>query len=311
MNPYTLQLVGPKATADESIAALKAAIDEADAIVVGAGAGLSTAAGFTYTGERFDRYFSDFAEKYGFADMYSGGFTAFESPEEQWAFWSRYIWINRYTKAPKDTYAKLLALLEGAGKPFFVITTNVDHQFQASGFPKEQLYYTQGDYGLWQCSKPCHAKTYDNEDVVRRMVDSQGWIIGEDGALSKPAWLTPKMEVPAALVPTCPVCGRPMSMNLRADNTFVEDEGWHAANVRYQEFLDEHEKGRVLYLELGVGFNTPVIIKYPFWRRTLANRHATYACINYNEAYTLREITGRSILIGGDIDEALEKLAKA
>ena len=276
-------------TNENEIERLREAIKEADAIVVGAGAGLSTAAGLTYSGKRFERLFGDFIAKYGIRDMYSGGFFPFATPEEQWAWWSRHIWCNRYEEAPKDTYAKLLQLLDG--KDFFVITTNVDHQFQLAGFPKERLFYTQGDYGLWQCSVPCHDRTYDNYETVKRMVEEQR-----------------DMHVPSGLVPHCPVCGKPMAMNLRADDTFVEDEGWHAAAERYREFLEAHQEGKVLYFELGVGMNTPVIIKYPFWRYTAANPDATYACVNYGEAYAHGSVRDRSILIDADIDAILDVL---
>ncbi len=276
-------------TAKAMIKRLADALAEAEAIVVGAGAGLSTSAGFTYAGERFERTFADFEARYGFHDMYSGGFYPFATPEERWAYWSRNIWCNRYTPAPKDTYPKLLRLL--ADKDFFVITTNVDHQFQLAGFPKERLFYTQGDYGLWQCSVPCHAKTYDNYETVKRMVEEQR-----------------DMRVPSELVPMCPVCGKPMSMNLRADATFVEDEGWQAAAERYTDYLRAKSLKRTLYLELGVGGNTPGIIKYPFWQMTAANPLATYACVNYGEAVAPREILGRSILIDGDIDAVLDDL---
>jgi NAD-dependent SIR2 family protein deacetylase len=276
-------------TNEKDIERLREAIDSADAIVVGAGAGLSTAAGLTYSGERFERLFPDFIAKYGIRDMYSGGFFPFDTPEEQWAWWSRHIWCNRYEDAPKDTYGKLLELL--GGKDFFVITTNVDHQFQKAGFPKERLFYTQGDYGLWQCSEPCHDATYDNYETVKRMVAEQR-----------------DMRVPSGLVPHCPVCGKPMAMNLRADGTFVEDEGWHAASGRYRDFLESHQEGKVLYLELGVGANTPVIIKYPFWRYTAANPDATYACINYGEPYVHQSIRDRSILVDADIDAVLDEL---
>ena len=273
------------------LARLRAALGEADAVVVGAGAGLSTAAGFTYAGERFERLFADFIERYGFTDMYTAGFYHFPTPEEQWAFWSRHIWCNRYQPAPKNTYAKLLRLLDG--KDFFVITTNVDHQFQKAGFPKERLFYTQGDYGLWQCSEPCHQKTYDNYETVKVMVEQQR-----------------DLRVPSELVPHCPVCGKPMSMNLRADNTFVEDAGWHAAAERYTTYLRAHQSGKVLYLELGVGGNTPGIIKYPFLRYTYDNPQATYACLNFGEAVTAREIQDRSILIDADIDAVLSDLVE-
>ena len=290
----------------KEIVRLRQALDGADAVVVGAGAGLSTAAGFTYAGERLDRYFGDFVAKYGFADMYSAGFYPYPTPEEQWAFWSRYVWVNRYAPAPRDTYSKLLRLLRD--KDYFVLTTNVDHQFQKAGFPRERLFYTQGDYGLWQCSKPCHDKTYDNYETVRQMVEAQGFSVTADGTLEPPADGVPKMAVPTELVPRCPVCGEPMSMNLRADDTFVEDKGWHEAALRYQGFLDAHTTGRALYLELGVGGNTPSVIKYPFWRRTYDNPEATYACVNFGEAFTVREIVDRSIVVQADVDAALDEL---
>ena len=265
---------------------------EAEAVVIGAGAGLSTSAGLTYSGERFERLFGDFIEAHGFTDLYTAGFYPFETPEERWAFWSRFIWCNRYEEAPKDTYAKLLALV--CDKDFFTITTNVDHQFQKASFPKDRLFYTQGDYGLWQCSVPCHKRTYDNYEQVKAMVEQQR-----------------DMRVPSELVPHCPACGKPMSMNLRADSTFVEDEGWHEAAARYTQFLREKSLKRVLYLELGVGGNTPGIIKYPFWQMTAANPLATYACVNYGEAVAPREILGRSILIDADIDSVLDELLEA
>lgn len=265
------------------------AIKESDAIVVGAGAGLSTAAGLTYGGERFQRYFADFIEARRFTDMYSAGFYPFETSEERWAYWSRHIWYNRYVDAPKDTYEKLLRLLEG--KEYFVLTTNVDHRFQLAGFPKERLFYTQGDYGLWQCSVPCHAGTYDNYETVKRMMEEQR-----------------DMRAPSELVPRCPRCGAEMSMNLRADNTFVEDVGWHDAARRYRNFAEACCQGKVLYLELGVGMNTPVIIKYPFWQGTLANHQATYACVNYGEAHAPVQIRDRSIVINDDIDAVLTEM---
>lgn len=276
-------------TEGSEVQRLRETIDGVSAIVVGAGAGLSTSAGLTYSGERFEKLFGDFIEKYGIPDMYSGGFFPFPTPEERWAWWSRHIWCNRYEPTPKDTYEKLLRLLEG--KDFFVITTNVDHRFQLAGFPKDRLFYTQGDYGLWQCSVPCHKKTYDNYETVMRMVAEQR-----------------DMRVPSELIPYCPVCGEPMSMNLRADDTFVEDEGWHEAAKRYTEYLEGHREGKVLYLELGVGGNTPVIIKYPFWRYTLANPEATYACVNLGQLVVAQEIAERSIAIDTDIDALLDEL---
>lgn len=267
---------------------------------------MSASAGFSYTGERFRQYFHDFGQKYKFHDMYSGGFYPFETLEEFWAYWSRYIYINRYMDTPKPVYERLYELVKE--KDYFVITTNVDHCFQKAGFEKHRLFYTQGDYGLFQCSRPCHLDTYDNESVVREMVKAQGYEIGADGAICMPEGRAPKMAVPSELVPCCPKCREPMSMNLRADNTFVEDEGWHNAAERYAEFLRRHDGMRSLYLELGIGANTPVIIKYPFWRMTAENPQATYVCVNLGEAYAPENIRKRSICIDSDIGEILHKL---
>ena len=264
-------------------------ISSADAVIIGAGAGLSTSAGFTYSGERFSKYFSDFKEKYGFTDMYYGGFYPYKTLEEYWAYWSRYIYINRYTAAPKTVYADLLRLVKD--KDYFVITTNVDHQFQKAGFDKKRLFYTQGDYGLFQCSKPCCNKTYDNESLVKEMIERQK-----------------DMKIPTEIIPKCPVCGAPMTMNLRADDTFVQDEGWYAASGRYSDFLRRHKNLNVLYLELGVGGNTPVIIKFPFWQMTAENKNAFYACINFGEAVCPEQIKKQSICLNCDIGEVLSEL---
>lgn len=261
---------------------LKTELEASDAIVIGAGAGLSTSAGFTYSGERFRQYFSDFEEKYGFHDMYSGGFYPYQTPEEYWAYWSRYIQINRYERAPKPVYDVLYRLVKD--KDYFVITTNVDHCFQKAGFDKKRLFYTQGDYGLFQCSEPCSQKTYENKEWIERMVAEQK-----------------DMRVPSELIPKCPVCGKPMTMNLRADDRFVEDAGWHRAALRYGDFIRRHKGLRNLFLELGVGYNTPVVIKYPFWQMTAGNPKAVYACINDGEAVCPREIKNQAICINGDI----------
>ena len=282
----------PKFTAScwAKLEQLGAALSQADAVVVGAGAGLSASAGLTYSGERFERYFSDFQKKYGIQDMYSGGFYPFETLEEYWAWWSRHIMVNRYERAPGPVYGDLLKLLEN--KDYFVLTTNVDHQFQLAGFDKKRLFYTQGDYGLWQCSEPCHQGTYDNEAVVRQM-----WAEQRD------------MRVPSELIPRCPRCGKPMTMNLRTDDAFVQDEGWYQAASRYEDFLRRHRGGKAVYLELGVGANTPVIIKYPFWRYTRENPEALYACVNLGAAAAPGEISGRSICISADIGAVIEQLA--
>ena len=269
----------------EQIERLKAALQDCDAVVIGAGAGLSTSAGFVYTGERFEKYFSDFAAKYGIQDMYSGGFYPFATPEEHWSYWSRYIYINRYVDAPKPVYDDLLKLV--SDKDYFVITTNVDHCFQKAGFDKKRLFYTQGDYGLFQCSEPCCQETFDNEAAIREMVKRQ-----ED------------MKVPTELLPTCPHCGKPMTMNLRCDDTFVEDEGWHRAAARYESFLRTRAGQKILFLELGVGYNTPAIIKCPFWQMTAKNPNATYVCINQGQAVCPQEIDRQPICIDMDIGDA-------
>ena len=273
----------------EQLERLQTALQDCDAVVIGAGAGLSTSAGFIYTGERFEKYFSDFAAKYGIRDMYSGGFYPYSSLEEHWAYWSRYIYINRYLDAPKPVYEDLLKLVQD--KDYFVITTNVDHCFQKAGFDKKRLFYTQGDYGLFQCSDPCCQETFDNEAVIQQMMERQE-----------------NMKIPTELLPVCPHCGKPLTMNLRSDDKFVEDEGWHRAAERYSDFLRRHEGQRILFLELGVGYNTPVIIKYPFWRMTAKNPNAFYACINQGQAVCPPEIERQAVCIHADIGAVIAQL---
>jgi len=270
---------------------LKSALRDADAVVIGAGAGLSTSAGFVYNGERFQKHFFDFEGKYGFHDMYSGGFYPYKTPEEHWAYWSRFIYLNRYMDAPKPTYNELLELVKN--KDYFVITTNVDHCFQKAGFDKKRLFYTQGDYGLFQCSEPCCSETFDNEKIVREMYERQS-----------------DMKIPSELLPKCPHCGKPLTMNLRADDKFVEDDGWHRAAERYSDFIRSRKNLHILYLELGVGYNTPVIIKYPFWQLTDLNPKAVYACVNFGEAVAPSEIAAQSILINADISAVIAELKR-
>ena len=273
----------------DKIELLKNKLETADAILIGAGAGLSTSAGLTYSGERFEHHFSDFKEKYGITDMYSGGFYPFGTLEEYWAWWSRHIYVNRYDVEVGKPYQALLEIVKN--KDYFVLTTNVDHQFQLAGFDKKRLFYTQGDYGLWQCSKPCHNKTYNNESVVRQMITEQR-----------------NMKIPTELIPHCPKCGAPMTMNLRCDDTFVQDEGWYNAAERYNLFVNRHKDLNIVFLELGVGANTPVIIKYPFWQMTAQNENATYVCLNLGMAICPVEIEQRSICIDDDIGKVLSEL---
>ena len=274
----------------EQIERLKEELAKADAVVIGAGAGLSTSAGFVYNGERFKQYFSDFEAKYGFHDMYSGGFYPYDTPEEHWAYWSRYIYVNRYMDAPRPVYDALFELVKD--KDYFVITTNVDHCFQKAGFNKKRLFYTQGDYGLFQCSEPCCQETFENEEMIRSMMERQK-----------------DMKIPTELLPICPHCGKPLTMNLRSDNRFVEDKGWHESAERYQLFIRRHQNMRVLFLELGVGYNTPVIIKYPFWQMTAENPKATYSCVNYGEAIGPDEIRKRAVYLNDDMGKVLDELS--
>ncbi len=293
-------------TREEKLARLKKELETADAIVVGAGAGLSTAAGFTYAGDRFKRYFSDFEEAFGFHDMYTGGFVVMNAaPEVMWAYWARHIYFNRFFPAPKPVYQDLLSLLDG--KDYFVITTNVDHQFQRAGFDKKRLFYTQGDYGLFQSIDPKVQKTFDNEEWTMLAMEAQGFVRDEDGVFQIPENGAISMQLPTELIPTAP-SGDPVTMNLRSDDTFVEDAGWRRASASYSDFLRRHENLHVLYLEIGVGANTPVIIKYPFWQMTRDNRQAFYACLNYGEAYCPREIEKQAICLDGDTAEVLEEM---
>ena len=300
-----MRITSSTGTYSDNIKKLKQALADCDAVVIGAGAGLSTSAGFTYSGERFEKYFFDFKERFGITDMYSGGFYPFPDEETRWAWWARHIYFNRYINTPKPVYEDLLTLV--SDKDYFVLTTNVDHCFQKAGFDKKRLFYTQGDYGLFQSVDPKIKKTFDNEEWVIAAMAAQGFIRGENGEFTVPEDKNIRMTVPTELIPKCPVGGGKVTMNLRADDTFVEDDGWHAAAERYSSFI-RTRKGKVLFLELGVGFNTPVIIKYPFRQMTAENPAATYACVNFGEAFTLEEIKDRSICIDGDIAEVLKCL---
>lgn len=250
---------------------------------------MSASAGMSYSGERFEKYFSDFQKKYGIRDMYSGGFYPYDTLEEYWAWWSRQIFINRYDSGIGKPYINLLKLVKD--KNYFILTTNVDHCFQKAGFDKKRLFYTQGDYGLFQCSEPCCQETFENEAIIRSMIEQQK-----------------DMRIPSALLPFCPHCGKSLTMNLRADSKFVEDSGWHIAAGRYADFLLCHDKMAVLFLELGVGYNTPGIIKYPFWQMTAQNSKAVYACVNYGEAVCPHEIEKQSICIDRDIGWVLQQI---
>lgn len=265
-------------------------LKEADAVLIGGGAGLSTAAGFEYGGTNFQKYFSYMTEKYGVRDMYSAGFAPFYDLEEFWGYWALAIYLNRYKEGAKPLYKDLLKLVKD--KDYFILTTNVDHQFQLAGFDKERLFYTQGDYGLFQSENPSDGKTYDNEEWVRKVLP----------------YIDPVThKIPSSMIPMTKD-GKRMITNLRCDENFVEDEGWHQACKRYYSFMDKVRNKKVLYLELGVGMNTPVIIKYPFWKYTYQNFHSFYICINKGDAYCPEEIQKRSLCVNADINEVVEGL---
>ena len=300
--------ISSEADMEESkIEYLKNEIEKADAIVIGAGAGLSTSAGFTYSGERFEKYFFDFSKKFGISDIYSGGFYQFPDKETTWAWWARHIYFNRYINPTKPVYRDLFSIVKD--KEYFVITTNVDHLFQRAGFDKKRLFYTQGDYGLFQSVNPQNQNTYDNEEWVLKAIEAQGFKKNSEGIFEVPENKKISMKIPTELIPKCPD-GSDVIMNLRADSSFVEDEGWHRASKNYYNFLEKYKDKHILFLELGVGNNTPVIIKYPFWQMTMENKNAIYACINYNEAFCPTQIKDRSICVDGDIGDVLKKIMK-
>lgn len=274
---------------EQTIGAIIKLIEEADAIVIGAGAGLSTAAGLTYSGRRFEENFEEFINRYGMTDMYSAGFYPFETQEEKWAYWSRHIYYNRYAVSAAGVYQDLYSLMKE--KNYFVITTNVDHQFWKAGFPNERIFATQGDYGLLQCKKGCHKKLYDNESEVMAMLEQQK-----------------NCRIPRFLVPKCPVCGGNMEVHLRCDGAFVEDEDWHRAAERYGRFLEENRHKRILFFELGVGMNTPGIIKYPFWQLTAQWKQAHYICVNMEAAWVPADISQQAVCVDVDIAEVLTKI---
>lgn len=261
-------------------------IDECEAIVIGAGAGLSNASGFEYGGKAFLDNFRYMHEEYGYKDMYSAGFHHFDTLEEKWGYWAKMIYLNRYKSNAKPLYRKLLEIVKD--KNYFVITTNVDHQFQLSGFDKNRLFYMQGDYGLFQCSKPCHNKTYDNKDIIYEMINNI-----EEG------------KIPSTLIPKCPICGKPMETNLRCDDKFVEDEGWHKAKNRYIDLITKNKDKKILYLELGVGYSTPIWIKYPFMKLTMNNPQAKYICIDNGYINIPKEMANQAYVFNGDINNII------
>ena len=288
----------------DKILQIKEKIGEADAVIIGAGAGFSTSAGFVYNGEKFENIFRFQERNMDFLICIQGGFYPYKNIGKALGILV-YISILIDIWMPKPVYQNLYDLVKE--KDYFVLTTNVDHCFQKAGFAKNRIFYTQGDYGLFQCSEPCHKETYDNEETIKKMVLSQGFQI-KDGELQEPEDGEIKLTVPTGLIPYCPHCGKPMSMNLRSDQTFVEDRGWHQAAERYEKFIQDHKKQKIVFLELGVGYNTPGIIKYPFWQMTNKFQHAFYVCLNQSEAYAPEEIRKKSVCMNEDIGEILKEL---
>lgn len=271
----------------DNIKKLREWIRNADAIVIGAGAGLSTSAGIVYDGNRFFDNFKDFIDRYGLTDMYTSGFYRFKTQEEKWAYWSRHIVLNRYEVGPTSVYEDLKDIV--SDKEHFVITTNADHQFWISGFDDINIFATQGDYGLLQCAKGCHRKLYDNEALIKEMCSAESDCL-----------------IPSKMVPKCPVCNGDMEVNLRKDSTFIEDDKWHESADRYSNFIEKYCEKNILFIELGVGYNTPGIIKFPFLQMTKSFDKARYVCINQGQSFAPDYLSGKALCIDGDIGEILK-----
>lgn len=274
---------------DQRVERAGKAIHEADYLLIGAGAGLSSAAGLEYIGKRFEDNFQPFILKYKFRDLYSSSFYPFKTEEERWAYWAKHISLNRYETPATQLYMELLKLTKG--KEYFIITTNVEHQFHKAGFPAPQIFAVQGDYGYLQCEKACHKKLYYNEGIVAEMIGQ-----------------TNDCKIPSALVPWCPVCGGKMDVNLRKDNFFVEDNEWNAANKQYNAFIQKTTGEKIVFLELGVGFNTPGIIRYPFEQMTWQNSNAVLIRINKNHPTGPVENENKTISFTEDMANAVKGL---
>lgn len=270
-------------------------IRNTDCVIIGAGAGASTAAGIQYGGKRFTDNFAEFIKKYGeyyMTDMYAAGFYPYPSEEAKWGYWSKHALMNRFDPPALPLYTELYDIVKN--KEYFVLTTNVDHQFYKAGFDEKRIFATQGDYGKIQCQKACHPKTYDAKDLFRKMDKARRDCL-----------------IPSELVPKCPVCGGNMAMNLRCDNDFVEDEAWHEAADRYAGFLEQNKDKKVVLLELGVGFNTPIIIRFPFEKMVRENSSYSLIRLNMDEAVVPESFGKRAIGIGGDMAKAITDIRGA
>ena len=271
---------------------IKKWLDDADAIIIGAGAGLSNAAGIHYSGEKFEHDFKDYIKKYDFKDLYTSSFYPFNTEEEKWAYWAKHIYYSYYERKNTKLYQALFNLVKN--KDYFIITTNVDGQFLNNGFLKDKIFEVQGSYSKLQCSKPCHNKLYYNEEIVHEMLDN----------------IDADLKIPSALVPKCPVCGENMSVNLRCDDTFVEDDNWNNMQKNYDDFLRNFANKKILLLEFGIGFNTPGIIRFPFEKMTYM--HDNFHLIRFNDKYpeVPNEIKDRSISVSDSISEVIYLIKK-
>ncbi|MCI8508515.1 MAG: Sir2 silent information regulator family NAD-dependent deacetylase [Lachnospiraceae bacterium] len=279
---------------EEQIRLAAKMIKASDMVLIGAGAGASAAAGLTYSGKRFTVNFSEFIEKYGFAnmpDMYAAGFYPFPTEEAKWGYWSKHSMINRFLPPALPLYQMLYQMVQG--KEHFVLTTNVDHQFQKAGFADENIFATQGDYGMIQCEKGCHAKTYDAEELFRQMEQARHDCV-----------------IPSYMIPKCPVCGGNMAMHLRCDQYFVEDKHWHEAAARYEAFLERMADQKTVLLELGVGFNTPAIIRFPFEKMMREYHHFSLIRLNLKEAFIPKSVKERAVGINMDMEQVIAHLCK-
>lgn len=276
----------------DALERVSAALAKTPAVLIGGGAGLSAAAGIDYSGDAFRRAFADYIARYGFSDLYSSGFYPFPTEAERWAYWARHVDYAAVKPPAMPLYVRLLELVRG--KEYFVITTNVDAQFEKAGFAPERLFAVQGDYREMQCANACHRKVYSNLDAVQRILET-----------------TQDLTIPAGSVPRCPVCGGRMEMHLRIDEHFIEDEKWHRAARRYEEFLAGHAKGETVLLELGVGFNTPTIIRYPFEELAFFNRGALLVRLNRENIPLRLPIQSRTVTITEPMQAVVAQLLAA
>lgn len=269
---------------------IKDIINNADAIIIGAGSGLSTSAGINYSKKGFKEKFPELTKKYGMTDMYTSSFYDFKTEEEKWSYWAKHIDYLYNIKATK-TYKDLFSIVKN--KNYFVITTNVDGQFLKAGFDKDKVFEVQGSLSKIQCAKACHNKLYDDLNLVNKMLK-------EDK----------NCKIPSNLVPTCPVCHGKMEVNLRKDEYFIEDDYWHAHSNNYATFVHENKDKNLVLLELGVGFNTPSIIRFPFEQMTQEFKQATLIRINDKHINTAFDLKDKAIFIKDDCNHFLNKITK-